>query len=147
MKTNVFLFLLSFLGISQFSYAQIQEDSIDKTYEFFEISQQPSFPGGADAMRNFISSNLNYPIEAQDNGIEGRVAIQFVVDTDGSIVNINISRDPGGGLGEEGARVVRLMPKWSPGYQKDVPVRIKMVIPFNFKLNRDSIKKKGVSHY
>lgn len=142
MKTNVFLFLLSFLGISQFSYAQIQEDSTDKTYEFFEISQQPSFPGGADAMRNFISSNLNYPIEAQDNGIEGRVAIQFVVDTDGSIVNINISRDPGGGLGEEGARVVRLMPKWSPGYQKDVPVRIKMVIPFNFKLNRDSIKKK-----
>lgn len=142
MKNWLSFILFLLLGcINHLSFAQTDKDSTNRVYEFFEISEQPRFPGGADAMRNFISSHLNYPIEAQDNGIEGRVAIQFVVDTDGSIVNINILRDPGGGLGEEGARVVRLMPKWSPAYQKDVPVKIKMVIPFNFKLNRDSMKK------
>lgn len=138
MKTNAFLFLLSFLVMSQFSYAQNQVDSTDKEYQFFEISEVPQFPGGSAAMSKFLSDEIIYPKDAMDNGIEGNVAIQFVVDIDGSIFNVNILKDPGGGLGSEAERVVRLMPKWSPGFQRDVPVRVKMVIPIRFKLNRES---------
>ncbi|HUH72975.1 MAG TPA: energy transducer TonB [Chitinophagales bacterium] len=136
MKSLVFLFLLFSLGMSQFSYSQETLDTNDKILEFFEISQQPRFPGGNDSMSAFISRNLKYPQEAMDNGIEGMVTVQFVVDKDGAITNIKIIKNPGGGLGAEAERVLRLMPKWNPGYQKEVPVRVKMVIPLRFKLNK-----------
>ncbi len=141
MKTNAFLFLLLFLGMTQVSYSQEKTDSISSENEFFELTEQPSFPGGIKAMMKFISDEVIYPKDAIDNAIEGNVAIQFVVEKDGSIVNINILRDPGGGLGSEAERIVRLMPKWSPAYQKDVPVRVKMVIPIRFKLNKKDLKK------
>lgn len=137
MKFLAFLFLLLFMGISKESNSQETLDTNDKILEFFEVSEQPRFPGGNDSMSAFISRNLKYPQEAMDNGIEGMVTVHFVVDKDGAITNIKVIKNPGGGLGSETERVLRLMPKWSPGYQRDVPVRVKMLIPLRFKLNRD----------
>lgn len=139
MKFFYVLFMLFIFGsMTQLSYAQSEQDSTKSEYEFFEISEQPKFPGGAEEMMKFISNEVIYPKDAIDNGIEGTVTIQFVVDKDGSLTDIKVLRDPGGGLGDEGKRIVELMPKWSPGYQKNEPVRVKMIIPLRFKLNNES---------
>jgi protein TonB len=76
-----------------------------------------------------------------DNSIEGTVVVKIIVEKDGSITYIAIVRNPGGGLGEEGERVVKLMPKWKPGYQKDMPVRVQFMIPIRFKLTSKKTKK------
>ena len=86
---------------------------------------------------------MKYPKEAVDNAIEGTVAIQFVIDKDGSVTNIKILKNPGGGLGEEAERVIRKMPKWSPGYQRNQAVRVKMIVPLKFKMNNDPIPPKN----
>ena len=139
MKFFYVLFMLFIFGsMTQLSYAQSEQDSTQKEYQFFEITEVPKFPGGANEMMKFLSENIVYPDIAQDNGIQGTVSVQFVVDKDGSLTDIKVLRNPGGGLGDEGKRIVELMPKWSPGYQKNEPVRVKMIIPLRFKLNNES---------
>lgn len=102
----------------------------------FEIvEEQPEFPGGLNAMMLFIRDNIKYPKEALDKKIEGTVVIQFVVEKDGSLSDIKIVRDPGGGLGKEGIRVVKLMPNWKPGMQRGQTVRVKMSAPIRFRLS------------
>jgi protein TonB len=101
---------------------------------FVIVEQRPVFEGGDDALSKYLGKNLLYPAFARENGIEGTVVIQFVVNTDGSIVNTNILRDIGGGCGEEALRVVRGMPKWLPGKQRGKPVRVQFNLPFRFKL-------------
>lgn len=108
------------------------------TSKIFEIVEaQPEFPGGVNAMMEFISSNVSYPEIALDNGIEGTVVVQFVIEKDGSLTDVKIVRDPGGGLGQEAERVIKMMPKWKPGTQKDSPVRVKMSAPIRFKLAKN----------
>ena len=130
-------------SMTNLTYAQSENDSTQKVYEFFEISVLPEFPGGAMEMQKFISSHMKYPKEAVDNAIEGTVAIQFVIDKDGSVTNIKILKNPGGGLGEEAERVIGKMPKWSPGYQRNQAVRVKMIVPLKFKMNNDPIPPKN----
>lgn len=104
MKFKFFLFTWCFLGMSQVAFAQEPLDSTDKSQVLIgEISEQPQFPGGLDAMFKFISDHLEYPKEAKDLAIEGNAVIQFVVNTDGSILDIKILKDPGGDLGKEAA--------------------------------------------
>ena len=100
------------------------------------VVTQPQFPGGEDSLYNFIYSNLRYPQEAIDNGIEGRVFITFVIEKDGSITNIKILRDIGYGCGEEAVRVLKMMPKWIPGKDHLGNIRrtqYNMPINFEFK--------------
>ena len=100
------------------------------------VVTQPQFPGGDDSLYNFIYSNLRYPQEAIDNGIEGRVYITFVIEKDGSITGIKLLRDIGYGCGEEAMRVVRMMPKWIPGKDHLGNIRrtqYNMPINFEFK--------------
>ncbi|MCO5249317.1 MAG: energy transducer TonB [Chitinophagales bacterium] len=113
-----------------------KEDVDDRNYEFYEISEQPEFPGGAAAMQAFIVKNIRYPEVAMDNGIEGTVTVQFLIDKDGSIKDVKVIKDPGGGLGREAERVIKSMPKWKPGKQRDTPVRVKMMAPVRFRLSR-----------
>lgn len=113
-----------------------KEDVDDRQYEFFEISEQPEFPGGAAAMQTYIAKNIKYPDVALENGIEGTVTVEFVVDRDGSIKDVKVLKDPGGGLGKEAERVIKSMPKWKPGKQRDTAVKVKMRAPVRFRLNK-----------
>ena len=98
------------------------------------VENMPEYPGGFDAMFDFINANLVYPQEAIDAGIEGRVFVGFVVEKDGSVSSIKLLRGIGYGCDEAAMDVVRKMPKWKPATQRGKPVRVQYQIPLNFKL-------------
>ena len=108
------------------------------SYEPDYTEHGPSFPGGTQALLKFLSDNIKYPEQAVKDSIEGRVVVGFIVETDGSITNPEIARNVHPLLDTEALRVVKLMPKWEPGYQKGTPVRIKYHIPVTFKLEKPS---------
>ena len=112
--------------------AQNKKTANDKVYEKVEV--MPEFPGGNQAMMDFVATNVKYPKEAMDKNISGRVMVQFVVEKDGSISDIKVAKGIGGGCDEEAVRVVKAMPKWKPGKEKGKPVRVGFMMPFAFKL-------------
>jgi protein TonB len=91
------------------------------------------FPGGVQAMKAFLTKNINYPQTALEQEIEGTVVVQFIIEKDGKISNIEVLRDPGGGLGKEAIRVFKKMPAWKPARQGDTPVRLRMTAPVAFR--------------
>lgn len=95
----------------------------------------PEFPGGLEVMHVFLKKNLKYLEIAKSGRIEGPVYIEFIVSCDGSIQNPRILRGIGGGCDEEALRVVKMMPKWHPGYQRTKAVNVQMVLPIIYKLN------------
>ena len=109
-----------------------EEEDEQYIYEF--VAESPEFPGGMTACINFLQSNASYPIIAQENGIQGRVQVSFVVNQDGSIVDIAVMRSIDPSLDKEAMRVVGLMPKWKPGMQRGKPVRVKYNVPVTFRL-------------
>ena len=104
------------------------------------VEKMPEFPGGITEMNRFIARNLKYPLLAQENGIQGRVVCQFVVNTDGSIVDIKISRGVEDSLDAEVIRLVKSMPRWIPGRQDGKPVRVRYTLPIRFKLTDEGDK-------
>ena len=112
--------------------AQNKKATNDKVYEKVEV--MPEFPGGDQAMMDFVAKNVVYPQEARDKEISGRVLVSFIVEKDGSITNAKVAKGIGGGCDEEAVRVVNAMPKWKPGKQKGKPVRVSFMMPFTFKL-------------
>ena len=98
------------------------------------VEQMPEFPGGNEKMVEFISSNTQYPQEAKEKGVQGRVLVNFVVDTDGSITDVKVMKGIGSGCDEEAVRVVKSMPKWQPGRQRGEVVKVAFTLPFVFKL-------------
>ena len=108
--------------------------SDDKVYEV--VDQMPEFPnGGITGVMQYLGKNIKYPAAAQENGIQGRVTVQFVVNKDGSITDVKIVRGIDPNLDKEAMRVVANMPKWKPGKVGGKPVRVKYAIPVNFRLN------------
>jgi len=101
---------------------------------FQVVEKMPSFPGGDAALFKFLGDNVKYPVIAQENGVQGRVICQFVVNKDGSIVDVEVVRSVDPSLDKEAIRVIKSMPKWSPGQQRGKPVRVKYTLPVNFKL-------------
>lgn len=112
---------------------------------FTVVEQMPEFPGGEDAMFKFLKDNIKYPEEARKQGISGRVFVTFVIEADGEISNIEMLREIGGGCDEEAMRVVSIMPKWEPGYQKGVAVRVQFNLPIKFTLGKSKSKSSGTS--
>lgn len=106
-----------------------KNDSIYKVVE-----QMPEYPGGTAKMLTFISENIKYPQSAMEKGIEGKCFIQFVIDVDGSITNVELMRGFDEECDAEALRVVNLMPKWKPGKNEGKPVRVHYMIPIAFKL-------------
>lgn len=105
----------------------------NKVFQFVE--QMPSFPGGENALMRYLHDHIRYPAVARENGIQGTVVVQFVVNTDGSIVDVKaVGQKKGGGLEEEAVRVVKGMPKWTPGKQNGRSVRVQYSLPIRFKL-------------
>ena len=102
---------------------------------FVVVESMPEFPGGQQALFKYLADNVKYPVIAQENGIQGRVICQFVVNKDGSIVDVVAVRSSGeASLDKEAIRVIKSMPKWKPGKQRGKPVRVKYTVPVNFRL-------------
>lgn len=101
---------------------------------FVVVEVQPQYPGGNEAMNKFISENLQYPKIAQENGIQGRVITQFIVEKDGSLSDIQIVRGVDPSLDKEAIRLIGSMPAWIPGTQRGNKVRVKYTLPVVFRL-------------
>ena len=102
---------------------------------FVVVESMPEFPGGAQEMMKFSAENIKYPVIAQENGIQGRVICQFVIEKNGSVTDIQVVRSSGdASLDKEAERVIKNMPKWKPGKQRGKPVRVKYTIPVAFRL-------------
>ena len=102
---------------------------------FLVVEDDPEFPGGLSALSQYLASNIKYPQLAKENNITGKVFVSFVVEKDGSVGQVKILRDIGGGCGAEAVRVVKAMPKWKPGKQRGKPVRTQFNLPVDFSLN------------
>ena len=109
-------------------------EKVDTTKVYDVVEQMPSFPGGYQKMHEFIEKNLHYPKECAENGIQGRVIIDFVVERNGTLTNIRVVKSVNPALDKEALRIVKLMPKWIPGKQCDKKVRVKCIIPIPFQL-------------
>ena len=98
------------------------------------VEQQPLFPGGPTALMKYLSENTKYPVVAQENGVQGRVTVQFVVEKDGSISDVHVLRGVDPSLDREAVRVVKSMPRWTPGKQNGITVRVNYRVPVLFRL-------------
>ncbi|MES1225055.1 MAG: TonB family protein, partial [Bacteroidota bacterium] len=101
---------------------------------FTIVEEMPSFPGGEEEMLKYVARNIKYPPVARENGITGRVYVNFYVDKDGKVQNAKVVRGIGGGCDEEALRVVRSMPQWKPGKQNGRAVNVNYNLPINFTL-------------
>lgn len=101
---------------------------------FTVVEKQPEFPGGMAELMKFLAKSIKYPVIAQENGIQGRVVCSFVVNRDGSIVDIQVMRGVDPSLDKEAVRVIGTMPKWKPGEQRGKPVRVRFILPVQFRL-------------
>jgi protein TonB len=106
----------------------------DEGEVFQVVEQMPEFPGGMDALMAYLSKNIKYPSIAQENNIQGRVIVEFVVNKDGSIVEPKVMRSVDQSLDKEAMRVISAMPKWNPGKQRGKPVRVIYTVPVLFRL-------------
>ncbi|MBQ8065607.1 MAG: energy transducer TonB [Prevotella sp.] len=114
--------------------AQPEPPKEEETKVFDVVEQMPSFPGGPAALMQFLSSNIKYPVVAEENGIQGRVVCTFVVEKDGSITDVRVVKSVDPSLDKEAMRVVKSMPKWIPGKQNGSAVRVKYTVPVTFRL-------------
>ena len=104
------------------------------TKVFDVVEEMPSFPGGNGALMSYLASNIKYTVVAQENGVQGRVIVSFVVERDGSISDVRVARSVDPSLDREAQRVVKSMPRWKPGKQNGSAVRVKYTVPVVFRL-------------
>ena len=102
--------------------------------------QMPSFPGGEKDLFTWLAKHIKYPVQAEENGIQGRVVCTFIVETDGSIYDVQVTKPVDPSLDQEAIRVIKSMPKWNPGIKDGQPVRVKYSIPVTFRLSSDDEK-------
>lgn len=114
--------------------AQPEPPKEEENKVFDVVEEQPSFPGGQGALRQWLRDNIKYPVIAAENGIEGRVIVQFVVSKTGSISGVTVARGVDPSLDKEAVRVVSSMPNWTPGRQNGTTVNVRYTLPVTFKL-------------
>ena len=114
--------------------AQPEPPKEEETKVFDVVEQMPTFPGGQSALLQYLSSNIKYPVVAEENGVQGRVIVTFVVEKDGSITDVRVVKSVDPSLDKEAQRVVKSMPKWIPGKQNGAAVRVKYTVPVTFRL-------------
>lgn len=107
----------------------------DVTLTISDVQKMPSFPGGEQELFKFLAKQIRYPDVAREAGIQGVVALTFVVDKNGEITEVGVLKDIGGGCGKEAMRVVNAMPRWSPGEANGFPVKVRFTLPVRFRLN------------
>ncbi|WP_455512839.1 energy transducer TonB [Leyella stercorea] len=107
---------------------------VEETKVFTVVEQMPMFPGGDAALMSYLANNIHYPTVAAENGVQGRVVVGFVVERDGSITDVSVLRGVDPSLDREAMRVVKSMPRWTPGKQNGSAVRVKYQVPVAFRL-------------
>lgn len=114
---------------------EIEEEEIEEEEIFMRAEEMPTFQGGdLTKFREWVLRRFRYPAIAQENGIQGKVTLQFVVEKDGSVTNIQVLQTPDPVLSDEVIRVVSDSPKWKPGKQRNEPVRVKYILPVDFRI-------------
>ena len=98
------------------------------------VEQMPSFPGGTQKLKEFIEENLRYPKELEESCVQGRVIVRFIVERNGKLSNVKVVKSVHPALDKEAIRIVKLMPRWIPGRQNGITVRVKCYIPIIFRL-------------
>lgn len=132
---GILLYLFVMFGMPASAQVIVFTQPIEETDNVFDtVDQMPSFPGGQVAMMLYLSKNTKYPALARKNEIQGRVVCTFVVERDGSISDIQVSRGLDPSLDKEAVRVLSSMPHWIPGKQKGKVVRVKCSVPVTFRL-------------
>jgi TonB family protein len=112
----------------------IFEENDEDNSDYDVVEEMPEFPGGASAMMMYLAENIKYPTAAQERGAQGRVIVKFVIDKNGNVVEPVIVRSVDPDLDKEALRVVRSMPRWKPGMQRNKIVRVKYTVPVTFRL-------------
>lgn len=128
---KVALMMLVLLFSFMTSTAQTKKNNM--VYDVVEV--MPQFPGGQIAMLKYIMENIKYPKQIMEEGIQGRVTVSFIVEKDGRVSNVRLLRSVQPSLDKEAIRVVKSMPKWTPGKHNGKPVRVRFNLPVMFKLN------------
>lgn len=119
----------------KYTPVEVEEEEVDEQQIFTIVEEYPEFPGGMAECYKWIGKNLVYPTISAENGVQGRVTVNFVVNADGSIVDVKVLRGVDPYLDKEAVRVVSKMPKWKPGKQRGKAVRTSFNLPVRFKLN------------
>ena len=112
-----------------------EEEEVDENFVFVNVEKMPVFPGGDAALLKWIFDNTVYPTVAAENGIHGRVSCTFVVNADGSVVDVEVIRGVDLNLDREAIRVLSKLPNFTPGEQRGKPVRVKYQASVRFQLN------------
>ena len=133
MKKLLFMSLMAMLGLTTVN-AQKTVVAQKNQQVFDVVEQMPEYPGGMQALLEYLMENVKYPEDAEKQKIEGRVIAIFVVETDGSISNVEVVKPVFPSLDAEAVRVLSGMPKWKPGMQSGKVVRVKYTVPINFQL-------------
>lgn len=123
------------LDYNQESALQVNTSSYTNNNKIYDVVEEmPSFPGGQDELMTFLSKNIQYPIDAKESGVQGRVICTFVVENNGSITNVKVTKSVSTSLDNEAIRVIQNMPHWNPGKQNGSTVRTKFTLPVIFRL-------------
>lgn len=113
---------------------EMPEEDPEENIVFVAVEKMPSFPGGQQALMKYLNENIRYPIIAQENGVQGRVFVQFTVRKDGAIDDVQVLRSADPSLDKEAIRLIKSMPNWEPGKQRGKAVHCKFTVPIVFKL-------------
>ena len=130
------LILMSMMVVFSLSTVSAQKTVVSqknqKVYEM--VDQMPEFPGGMPALIEFLQNNVKYPADAEKQKVEGRVLVSFVVETDGSVTDVQLMKKAFPSLDAEAVRVTKAMPNWTPGKMKGKVVRVHYTFPIVFRL-------------
>ena len=118
----------------KYTPVEVEEEEVEEQQIFQVVEEMPEFPGGMGECMKYLASKIKYPTISQENGVQGRVIVQFVVNRDGSIVDPVVVRGVDPYLDKEALRVISTMPKWKPGKQRGKAVRVKYTVPVMFRL-------------
>ena len=137
MKTrkNVSLKVALMMLVLLFSFMTSTAQTKKKNMVYDVVEVMPQYPGGQIAMMKYIMENIKYPKQIMEEGIQGRVTVSFIVEKDGRVSNVRLLRSVQPSLDKEAIRVVKSMPKWTPGKHNGKPVRVRFNLPVMFKLN------------
>ena len=125
---------VEWVDLSEIDYVEVEPEPEEEEI-FMVVEKSPEFPGGTNALYDYLRKNMKYPAICRESGITGRVIVSFTVNKDGSIVDGEVVKGVHPQMDKEAVRVVSAMPKWSPGEQRGKPVRCRFNLPVNFRLN------------
>ena len=137
MKKLYFLLVACALMMPITGMAQNNTDKGETQQLLLTTEQQPQFPGGLVELSRFIQANMKYPAEAQRNGIQGKVVLQFIVTTTGEVKDVEVLRSVDPELDAEAVRICQMLPRFTPGTLGGKPVNVKYALPINFTLNQE----------